>query len=112
MIVLESIYYSIIASFYGILMGMPLSYILYKLMGELRAYEWNIPWSSMVMAFIGSIVIVIIASMISLRKMNKINIMDALEQRNKIIKFLYKQIYMVIIKSDESQHCCDLLLFF
>ncbi|GAA0123489.1 ABC transporter permease [Clostridium faecium] len=78
MIVLESIYYSIIASFYGILMGMPLSYILYKLMGELRAYEWNIPWSSMVMAFIGSIVIVIIASMISLRKMNKINIMDSI----------------------------------
>lgn len=78
MIVLESVYYAIIASFYGILMGMPLSYILYRLMSELRAYEWNIPWSSTVMAFIGSIVIVIIASMISLRKMSKINIMDSI----------------------------------
>lgn len=78
MIVLESVYYAIIASFYGMLMGMPLSYILYRLMSELRAYEWNIPWSSTVMAFIGSIVIVIIASMISLRKMSKINIMDSI----------------------------------
>ncbi|WP_291583813.1 ABC transporter permease [Clostridium sp. UBA6640] len=78
MIVLESVYYAIIASFDGILIGMPLSYILYTLMSELRAYQWNIPWSSTVMAFIGSIVIVTIASMISLRKMNKINIMDSI----------------------------------
>ncbi len=78
MIVLESVYYAIIASSYGILMGMPLSYILYRLMSELRAYEWNIPWSSIVMAFIGAILMVIIASMISLRKMNKINIMDSI----------------------------------
>lgn len=78
MIVLESVYYAIIASFYGILMGMPLSYILYRLMSELRAYEWNIPWSSIVMAFIGAVLMVIIASMISLRKMNKINIMDSI----------------------------------
>lgn len=78
MIVLESVYYAIIASFYGILMGMPLSYILYRLMSELRAYEWNIPWSSIVMVFIGAILMVIIASMISLRKMNKINIMDSI----------------------------------
>jgi putative ABC transport system permease protein len=78
MIVLESVYYAIIASIYGILMGMPLSYILYRLMSELRAYEWNIPWSSIVMAFIGAVLMVIIASMISLRKMNRINIMDSI----------------------------------
>ncbi|RXI67910.1 ABC transporter permease [Clostridium tetani] len=76
MICIEGIYYGIIASIYGGIIGTALSYELFKIMTNFRDFQWVFPIRGILTAVIGAIIISLISTYIPLRKINKENIIE------------------------------------
>lgn len=68
MICIEGIYYGVIASIYGGIIGTVLSYELFKIMQNLRGFQWAFPIKEILTAVIGAIIISLMATYIPLRK--------------------------------------------
>ncbi|MCG4570795.1 ABC transporter permease [Clostridium cochlearium] len=76
MICIEGIYYGVIASIYGGIIGTVLSYELFKIMQNLRDFQWAFPIKEILTAVIGAIIISLISTYIPLRKINKENVIE------------------------------------
>lgn len=76
MICIEGIYYGVIASIYGGIIGTVLSYELFKIMQNLRGFQWAFPIKEILTAVIGAIIISLISTYIPLRKINKENVIE------------------------------------
>lgn len=79
MVALESIYYGLIATIYGGIIGTGLSYVLYKIVMEIREFEWMIPWNSILISSIGAIAVALISAYIPLKRINNGNIIDKIK---------------------------------
>ncbi len=76
MVGLEGIYYGVIAAFYGGMLGMGLSYLLYRFVIQIREFEWTVPWIHIITAVVGAVLIALLSSYWPLRKLNRGNLMD------------------------------------
>lgn len=76
MVCIEGIYYGVIASIYGGIIGTVLSYELFKIMQNLRDFQWAFPIKEILTAVIGAIIISLVSTYIPLRKINKENIIE------------------------------------
>lgn len=79
MVALESIYYGLIATIYGGIIGTGLSYVLYKIVMEIREFEWMIPWNSILISSIGAIAVALISAYLPLKRINNGNIIDKIK---------------------------------
>lgn len=78
MITYESIYYGIIATFYGGIIGSLLSYLLNKSISYYQEMQYLIPYDKIMIAVISTILIALISAYIPLRRINKSIIMENL----------------------------------
>jgi putative ABC transport system permease protein len=75
---LEGALYGIIASIYGGIIGTVLTYIMYRIFDMASNFDYSIPWSSMMIATIGTILITLSASLIPLKNINDSNIIESI----------------------------------
>ena len=77
MVSMEALFYGIIASIYGSIIGTSLSYLLYLFVTDgIQDFPWTIPWSSIVISVAGATLIALISGFLSLRKINHSSIVD------------------------------------
>ena len=79
MVALESIYYGLMATIYGGIIGTGLSYLLYRIVMRIRGFDWMIPWNSIFISSIGAIVVALISAYIPLKRINNGNIIDKIK---------------------------------
>jgi putative ABC transport system permease protein len=82
MIFLESMFYGVIAAIYGSIIGTAISYGVHHLLINAIDMGWSIPWSNIVITFLGAIITTIIASLWPLRKLRKTSIVESLRGEN------------------------------
>lgn len=71
MIALEGIYYSFYSIFFGVLVSLPLSYLLYKSMVGISLFSYNIPITGILIGSFGTFVISLISGIYPLKKINE-----------------------------------------
>lgn len=76
MVCYEGLYYGIIASFYGIIVGTGLSYVLFSIITNMREFGWTMPWKDIVIATVGILVFTLLSAYLPLKKMNKQSLVD------------------------------------
>ena len=79
MVALESIYYGLMATIYGGIVGTGLSYLLYSIVLEIKGFDWMIPWNSILISSIGAIAVALISAYIPLKRINNGNIIDKIK---------------------------------
>ncbi|KNF07671.1 ABC-type transport system, involved in lipoprotein release, permease component [Gottschalkia purinilytica] len=78
MILVEGILYGIIGGMIGTVTGTGLSYILYKIMIGIGETKWTLPINAIIISVVGSIVISLLATLIPLKRVSKMNIIDSI----------------------------------
>lgn len=78
MIRLEGIFYGLISSFYGSIAGCALAWILYSNVNKIRGLTWHLPWKAAVEACLVAIVIGVTASLVPLKKISKMNVVESI----------------------------------
>ncbi|KAJ52551.1 putative ABC transport system permease protein [Clostridium tetanomorphum] len=76
MVCIEGMYYGVIASIYGAIIGTALSYKLFTIMSILRDFPWEVPTKEIITAIVGAIIISLMATYIPLKKINRENIIE------------------------------------
>jgi putative ABC transport system permease protein len=77
MVSMEALFYGIIASIYGGIIGTGLSYLLYRFVTQgIQDFPWTIPWSSILVSTAGATFIALISGFFPLRRINNSNIVD------------------------------------
>ncbi|MNG29316.1 FtsX-like permease family protein [compost metagenome] len=80
MIVLESLFYGLIAAAIGIIVGIVLDYGIHDLYAG--AIDKGIPWYSIGIALAGAMMTTLIATVWPMHRINKISIVDSLRKEN------------------------------
>lgn len=80
MIILEGLLYGIQGSIYGSVIGCGLSYFLYQGLLNMREILWQIPWSSMVIAILASLVIGYVSVLSPIARMEKENLIETVRE--------------------------------
>lgn len=76
MVYLEGVLYGIISAILGSLIGSGLSYYLGKMIGNIRGFQWTIPWNFISIAAAGSMLIALISSYFPLRRIKNESLID------------------------------------
>ncbi|WP_178381926.1 ABC transporter permease [Paenibacillus sp. P32E] len=82
MIILEGIFYGLLASLIGILLGTALNYGLHVLFAGILDTAWVFPWASIGIAFAGAMITSLAAAIWPMYRLNKVNIVDGLRREN------------------------------
>ncbi|RJG21357.1 ABC transporter permease [Paenibacillus thiaminolyticus] len=82
MIILEGIFYGLFAAVIGTIIGTALDYGIHDLFAGALDTAWVIPWYSIGIAFAGSIITTLVATIWPMYRLNKVNIVDALRMEN------------------------------
>lgn len=80
MISLEGILYGIVGSFYGSILGLLLSYMLYKGIGDIREQSYALPLDSILIAAAGAMIIGYLSVLAPVRRMKKDNLIEAVRE--------------------------------
>jgi putative ABC transport system permease protein len=78
MVIMEGIFYGTFAAIYGSILGAGLSYGISYLMRGVIQMDWVIPWFTLAIASIGAIAATILATLIPLKQLNRIVIVEGL----------------------------------
>lgn len=76
MVLCEGLYYGVISSIYGSIIGTGLSYFLFKIVGNIRGFEWAMPWNNIIIAAAGATSVALLAGVIPLKRINRGNIIE------------------------------------
>lgn len=76
MVYLEGVLYGIISAIIGALIGSGLSYYLGKMIGNVRGFQWTIPWNFIIVAIVGCMLIALISSYFPLRRIKNESLID------------------------------------
>lgn len=82
MIILEGIFYGLLAFLIGILLGTALNYGLYVLFAGILDTAWVFPWASIGIAFAGAMITSLAVVIWPMYRLNKVNIVDGLRREN------------------------------
>lgn len=82
MIYLESLLYGALSLIYGIPIGMGITILMNKTLGDVINLGMVIPWNAIIISFIGIFIITFIASYIPMKKINKENIIENIRQES------------------------------
>lgn len=82
MIVLEGVFYGLIAGIYGAVLGTAVSYGIHRLFMDAVETSWTVPWGSIGLAFAGAMLTTLAATVQPMRRLNKIKIIEALVREN------------------------------
>lgn len=80
MITLEGMLYGIVGSLYGSIIGISLSYAMYRSMNEVREQSYKLPVDSIIIAVAGAMIIGYISVQAPLRRMKKENLIDVVRE--------------------------------
>jgi putative ABC transport system permease protein len=80
MIVLEGLFYGIIGAIYGSIIGIGISFLLFKSMGGFREFGWTVPWQAIAIAGVASIVIGYLSVLSPLSRIKKENLIEAVRE--------------------------------
>lgn len=78
MVILEGLLYGFVGSIYGLIIGLPISYLLYNQLSGLSGFPWTIPWDNISIAMGGSILIGLLSIIIPLRRIKENNIIESI----------------------------------
>ncbi|MFC4077843.1 ABC transporter permease [Salinithrix halophila] len=76
MIWFEGSLYGVTGAIYGLIIGLPLSYLLYMQFTDIIGFEWSVPWRDMAIASVGAVFIGLTSTLLPLRRIQKGNIID------------------------------------
>lgn len=82
MIYLESLLYGALSLIYGIPIGMGITILMNKTLGDVINLGMVIPWNAIIISFVGIFIITFIASYIPMKKINKENIIENIRQES------------------------------
>ncbi|MCP3747758.1 ABC transporter permease [Paenibacillus sp. A3M_27_13] len=82
MIILEGVFYGLFAAVIGIILGTTLNYGIQVLFASALDADWVFPWYSIGIAFAGSMITTIVATIGPMYRLNKVSIVDALRSEN------------------------------
>ena len=83
MINLETIFYSVKSLFYGIILGLAGTFLLYKAFSiKLDTGKVYIPYSAIIISIIAVFVLIFVIMRYSIRKINKQNIIETIRKEN------------------------------
>ncbi|MGH4117481.1 ABC transporter permease [Clostridium sp.] len=80
MIVLEGLLYGIVGAIYGSIIGCGISYLLFKSMGDVREFRWNLPWNAIATAVTAAIIIGYLSVLSPLSRIKKENLIEAVRE--------------------------------
>lgn len=80
MVLTEGLFYGAFAALYGSLLGTGLSYAVSYLLRGIVQIDWVIPWVTLVLASLGAIAATLLATLIPMKKLNRIIIVEGLRQ--------------------------------
>ncbi len=80
MIVLEGLFYGIVGSIYGSIIGTGLSYLMYGGFMGLREFKWPVPWNAILIATVASLLIGYIAVLSPLSRIKRENLIEAIRE--------------------------------
>ncbi|MBS4538372.1 FtsX-like permease family protein [Clostridium sp. D2Q-11] len=78
MIVLEGMLYGVMGIIYGAIVGTLLSFVLYKGLGDMREFSWSIPWSTIGIATIATLMIGYLSVQYPLAKVKNDNLIETI----------------------------------
>lgn len=81
MVYLEGIMYGVISAVVGCAIGSALSYYLFHMVTGVRGIQWTLSWSTLIIVSIASIGIGLISVVIPLRRINKVNVIEAIRNQ-------------------------------
>lgn len=76
MVILEGVFYGLVGAAYGLIISLPISYTVLRLLNRLEGYEWKIPWISILISIAASVLIGLVSVILPLIRIKKGNIMD------------------------------------
>ncbi|KOS02487.1 ABC transporter permease, partial [Paenibacillus polymyxa] len=82
MIILEGVFYGLFAAVIGVILGTTLNYGIQVLFASALDTDWVFPWYSIGIAFAGSMITTIVATIGPMYRLNKVSIVDALRSEN------------------------------
>ena len=82
MIILEGVFYGLMAAFYGGVLGTLLYYGLFRILNGIQQVEWAMPWKNILISIIGAITAAIISSLIPMKRINSGVIVEDLRVDN------------------------------
>ncbi len=82
MILLEGVFYGVIAGVYGAAIGTAVSYGIHRLFMDAVEIVWTVPWSSIGIACAGAMITTFAATVQPMRRLNKVKIIEALVREN------------------------------
>ncbi|WDV46169.1 FtsX-like permease family protein [Clostridiaceae bacterium M8S5] len=82
MVCFEGLYYGIISSLYGVIIGVGLSYLLFNIVTQVSDFGWNTPWNDIAVAIAGVLVFTLLSAYIPLRRMNKQSLVDNIRKEH------------------------------
>nr|WP_300005964.1 FtsX-like permease family protein [Tissierella sp.] len=82
MVAFESIFYGLYASIFGSLIGVGLSYVLFRLVGEISEFQYIFPLKNVILATVGALVIAILSGVYPLKRINDKIIVESMKETN------------------------------
>lgn len=70
MIMLEGIFYGLLAAFYGGIAGTLLYYGLFGILSSIQMIQWTIPWRNILISATGALAAALISSLLPMRRIN------------------------------------------
>ena len=82
MVAFESIFYGLYASIFGTIVGVGLSYILFRLVGGISEFEYIFPLKNVLIATAGALIIAILSGSYPLKRINDKIIVESMKETN------------------------------
>ncbi len=76
MVVLEGVLYGVVGASYGLLISLPISYAVLRLLNRLEGFEWRIPWVSILISLAAAVLIGLISVILPLKRIKEGNVTD------------------------------------
>lgn len=70
MVALESLYYGLYAAVFGGIIGTSLTYLLFKIVFNIREFQWTMPWGNIIIACGGATLIALFSGVYPLKRIN------------------------------------------
>lgn len=70
MVALESLYYGLYAAVFGGIIGTGLTYLLFKIVFNIREFQWTMPWTNIIIACGGATLVALFSGVYPLKRIN------------------------------------------